>query len=293
MTRRHLPNVPRPIGGLLSVALVLAFLNGQASAQTPVPSPSREAPAPPSSQEMAKQLSNPVASLVSVPLQFNWDSGVGPNEDLRYVMNFQPVVPFTLNEDWNLIGRFILPFIGQPALGQTGQASSGTGDIVMSAFFSPAKGNRMVWGVGPVFGLPTTSDPTLGSGKWSIGPTAVVLKQTGHVTVGALMNHLWSIAGTSKTERADVSQTLLQPFFAYTTSSAITLSVNLEASANWETEGDRQWSVPVNVSVSKVTRVGPFPFSVGAGVGVFAATPEGGPDWKLRMTMTLILPRSR
>lgn len=265
------------------IAAVPVTAAAQAAAQGP----------PPSDKDMAKQLSNPVANMVSVPLQLNWDEGVGPNEELRYVMNFQPVVPFAVNKDWNVIGRFIVPFVGQPALVPGGFASAGTGDIVMSAFFSPAKGRGMVWGVGPVVGLPTTTNPFLGTGKWLIGPTAVVLKQSGPYTAGALVNHLWSVASTGKTERADVSTTLLQPFFAYTTSNAVTFGVNTEATANWEAVEGGTWSVPINMTVSKLTRFGPFPFSLGGGVGLYAASPEGGPDWKLRMTMTLILPRPR
>ena len=249
--------------------------------------------APPSAKDVAKQLSNPVANLVSVPFQLNWDNGVGPNKDLRHVMNFQPVVPMPLNDNWNVIGRMIVPFIGQPALMPGSAASSGTGDIVLSAFLSPSRVRGVVWGVGPVFGLPTTSDPFLGSGKWSMGPTAVVLKQSKAITVGALANHLWSVANTSNIERRDVNQTFLQPFVSYTTTSAVTLSVNTETTANWEAADGNVWTVPLNVSVSKLTRLGPFPFSLGSGVGVYIVSPEGGPSWKLRMTMTLILPRSR
>ena len=272
--------------GIVSLLVVLAlFTSGSAQAGGAQGQAA-------SQQDVAKQLANPIANLVSIPLQLNWEQGVGPDEDLRFVLNFQPVVPFAINERWNLIGRLILPFIGQPALVAGGHPTAGTGDIVLSAFLSPTESPRAVWGVGPVFGLPTTTDPALGSGRWSIGPTAVVLKQAGPLTYGALANHLWSFAKTGNYDRADVNQTYIQPFLSYTTPTAVTFGISAESSANWEAEDDT-WTVPIFFQVSKVTRLGPFPFSLGGSMGVFAAKPVGGPDWKFRMVATLILPRAR
>lgn len=240
-------------------------------------------------EQLAKKLSNPIADLVSVPFQFNWENGVGVDDDLRFVLNAQPVVPFSVSENWNMIGRFILPFISQPPLTSGSDTAFGTGDIVASAFFSP-KESKLVWGVGPVFGIPTTSDPALGSGKWSIGPTFVVLKQNGPWTYGGLVNHLWSFADTGDTERSDVNQSFIQPFLAYTTDKAVTFTVQSESTANWEADSDQRWTVPINVIVSKVTRFGPFPLSIAAGGGYYVESPEIGPDWKLRLAFTLILP---
>jgi hypothetical protein len=243
-------------------------------------------------QDLARQLSNPVADLVSIPLQFNWDNGVGPDEATRLVLNIQPVVPFSLGERWNLIGRFIVPVIGQPPLTAGGAATFGTGDIVMSAFFSP-KGGGTVWGVGPVFGLPTVADPALGSGKWSVGPTAVVLSQRGPWTFGGLVNHLWSVADATSQPRSDVTLTLIQPFLAYATAGGVTFGLNSEATANWEAASGEEWTVPILVQVSKVTRLGPFPFQIGVGGGPYVERPTGGPEWKLRMNFVLILPQAK
>jgi len=250
-----------------------------------------EAAAPPSDSELAKQLSNPVADLTSLPLQFNWENGVGPDDELRTVINFQPVVPFHITPKWNLIGRWIMPFVSQPALTPGGEATSGVGDIVASGFFSPAgRGGHVTWGVGPVLSLPMTTDPALGSGQWGIGPTAVVLVQRGPWTYGALVNHVWGIADTGDVERADVSQSFLQPFLAYQFPGALTLTLQSESTYNWEAESGEAWTIPINVIVSKVTKMGTFPFSVGGGAGYYADSPSIGPDWKLRAVFTLLLP---
>lgn len=265
------------------VGLVLA--SAAAGAQTP--------PAPePGAQDLAKQLSNPVADLVSVPFQMNWEEGVGSENGTRFVLNLQPVVPFTLSEEWNLIGRLIVPYVSQPSLAPGGAPASGVSDLVLSAFLSPAKPKGAIWGVGPVFALPSTAEPTVGSGRWSAGPTFVVLKQVGPWTSGMLANHLWSFAGDDA--RADVNQTFLQPFLAYATPNGVTYSLNSETTANWEAESGEEWTVPVNLAVSKLARFGPFPASYLFGVGYFVESPAtGGADWKLRLAMTIILPKAK
>ena len=244
------------------------------------------------SQNLAKKLSNPVSDIVSVPFQFNWENGVGPNNDLRYVLNIQPVVPFSLSADWNLIGRWIMPYVSQPVLTTGGNPVSGFSDIIASAFFSPAKSSP-IWGIGPVASIPTTTNPFLGSGKWSAGPTAVVLAQSGSWTYGFLANHLWSYANTGSVERSKVNQTFLQPFIAYATATAITFTLQIESTANWEAPSGEQWTVPINFSVSKITKFGPFPMSIAVGGGAYAVSPTGGPDWKLRANFTLILPKKK
>jgi hypothetical protein len=238
-------------------------------------------------QDLAKQLANPISSLVSLPFQFNWEQNVGPNDQTRFVLNVQPVMPFSMNEDWNLIARVIVPFVSQPPLVEGGTAAFGVSDVFASFFVSPAHG-WLIWGVGPAISLPSTTVTTLGTEKWSAGPTAVVLKQTGPWTVGALWNQVWSFSGNPA--RDDVNQMFLQPFLSYQATRTLTLTVQSEATANWKVEESR-WTAPINVIASKLSTFGTFPASYQFGIGGFVAHPDVGPSWKIRGAIVILLPR--
>jgi hypothetical protein len=275
----------------LTVTLLLAALPALAQQAPPAAPPAAPAATGGDAEasRLAQQLSNPVASLVSVPFQSNWDFGVGPEEKQRYLLNFQPVMPFSLNDDWNLIARVIVPVISQPPLVPGGQPTFGIGDFVTSFFLSPAKPSAFIWGVGPALLVPATSDPFLGTGRWGAGPTGVVLVQSGPLTYGALANHLWSYGGDST--REEVNQTFVQPFLSYGTSNGYTFTLQAEASGNWEAPEGERWTVPVHFIVSKVTRLGRRPISFAIGPGFFVARPEGAPQWRLRVALTLLFPR--
>jgi hypothetical protein len=237
------------------------------------------------SAALAQKLNNPVASMISVPFQVNYDHGFDPDGDgWRITLNIQPVIPFNLNDDWNLISRTILPVIYQDDVGQVG-SDFGLGDITQSLFLSPAKPGKWIWGVGPAFLIPTATDDVLGTEKFGIGPTALILQQNHGWTYGALVNHIWSVAGDD--DRDDVSATFLQPFLSYTTPKATTFGINTESTYDWE---HYQWTVPINLFVSQLVKFGPQPVSFTAGVRYYVESPDGGPEWGLRFVVTFLFP---
>lgn len=240
--------------------------------------------------ELAKKLANPIANLISVPIQVNYDDNMGLNQGgSQWKINIQPVIPFSISEKWNIITRTILPLIDQEDIPVAGQGESGLGDIVASQFFSPKapSASGWIWGVGPVWLLPTATEDSLGGEKLGLGPTAVALKQSGPWTYGALFNHIWSVAGDD--DRADVNATFLQPFVAYVTRTHTTFSLNTESTYDWESE---EWSIPINFLVAQMLKIGGLPIQIAVGVRYWADSPEGGPeDWGARLQLTFLFPK--
>lgn len=236
--------------------------------------------------ELAKQLQNPVASLISVPFQNNFEFNLGPNGDgFKYTLNFQPVIPVSLGKDWNLIIRTIVPIISQDDI-IPGTSQSGLSDITQSFFFSPKKPiGGLILGFGPVMLYPSATDSLLGTERWGAGTTVLVLKQIGGWTYGALLNHIWSYAGDE--HRDYVNSTFVQPFLSYTTKTKTTFGLNSESTYDWH---NSQWTIPINLSVSQLVKLGKMPVQFALGAKYYAGGPSGAPDWGVRFVVTPLFP---
>ncbi len=249
----------------------------------------QEKPAPAADPaELAKKLANPVASLISLPFQNNTDVGIGDYNGSKNTLNIQPVIPIKLSAKLNLISRMVLPVVSQHNItGKDGEQQSGLSDALVSAFFSPAEPkNGVVWGAGPAFLVPTATNDLLGTKKFGIGPTALLLKQANGWTYGALVNQIWSVAGDEK--RADVNQMYLQPFLVKNWKSGAGVGLNAEMTQNWEASTTSIFIIP---SVSGVTKLGKQIISLAVGPRIQVAAPNGNKaDFGVRAALTFVFP---
>ena len=239
--------------------------------------------------DLAKAAQNPIADLISLPLQNNINFGVGPDDDVQNVLNIQPVIPVKLSENWSLITRTIAPVIYQPELVPGTGSEFGLGDINTTLFLSPAKPGKILWGAGPVLSFPTATDAVLGSEQWSAGPSVVVLTIRGPWVVGALANNLWSYAGDD--DRQDVNQFLFQYFINYNLPHGWYISSAPIITANWEADSDNTWTVPFGGGVGKVFRIGKQPMNAQVQAFYNAMRPDNGPDWTLRLQLQFLFPK--
>jgi hypothetical protein len=236
---------------------------------------------------LRKAAQNPVASLISVPIQENWNFGIGPNSRIQNVMNVQPVIPLSAGKDWNLIIRWITPVIFQPVGAQSG--FYGFGDMQPAFFLSPKKG-KLIWGVGPQLLLPTaTKTGILGQGKFGLGPTAVVLVQPGKWTLGALVNNVWSVAGHS--DLPDVNQFLLQYFINYNLQKGWYLTWQPTLTANWQAANGGRWVVPFGGGIGRIMKIGFQPVNVGLQFYGNAVHPPGASPWGMRLQIAFLFPK--
>lgn len=243
---------------------------------------------------LRKAAQNPIASLISVPLQNNVNFGIEPGGRTQDVLNIQPVIPVGVSKDWNLVIRWITPITWQPLPAPSPAPEVGKygfGDMQPSFFLSPKKTGKLIWGAGPVFQLPTATDTYLGQGKLGIGPTFVGLTQPGPWTVGALVNNVWSVAGSGG--RPDVNQMTLQYFINYNLKKGWYLGSQPIITANWEATNGGRWVVPFGGGIGRVMRLGMQPVNLQLGFYGNAIHPPNASPWSMRVMFALLFPKRK
>lgn len=236
--------------------------------------------------ELARAAQNPVASMISVPFQNNTNFNFGPQEKTQNILNIQPVLPFELNEDWNLITRTILPVISQPAFTPSQDRKIGLGDTIFTAFLSPKDSGQLIWGVGPALLLPTSTDDRLGAGEWGAGPSAVVLTIRGPWVVGSLFSNVWSFTGDKS-----VNLFTWQYFVNYNLDDGWYLTSAPVITANWEADSDNTWTVPFGGGFGKIFRIGKQPMNISAAAYYNVEKPDFGADWQMRFQVQFLFPK--
>ena len=236
--------------------------------------------------ELARAVQNPIANLISFPIQNNTTFKFGPQEEVQNVINIQPVWPFQISESWNLITRTVLPIVSQPAFVSDQDRTTGLGDTVFTGFFSPTKASKVIWGAGPALQFPTSTDDRLGLGEWAFGPSVVFLGMPGNFVVGGLLNNVWNLGGDT-----DINFFFSQFFVNYNLSDGWYLITAPIITANWEAESGNRWTVPVGGGAGKVFVLGKQPMNVNFQVYYNVEKPDFVGDWSTRFQVQFMFPK--
>jgi len=237
-----------------------------------------------SSEELAKQDQNPITRFYVMRFEDNAQFGFGPDDEVLNFFRIQPLIPWHLGDDWTLLTRVIIPIAHSP----WPEPTDGLSDISLIAFLTPARGGDFVWGIGPAFLLPTATDESLGTRKWSAGPAAAGIVTSGPWVVGAVVQNLWSFAGDE--DRMDVNTMTLRPIVNYNLPKGWYLTTSPSIGANWKADADNRWLVPLGGGVGKVFRLFGQRMSTTVEFYYHAVSPEIGPDWQLRVQHSFLYP---
>src|SRR5262245_30494250 len=269
----------------LAVLILMMQMNG--GAQTPTGTSDQ---GPGETERLQKAVQNPLANIVNVPFQYVGNFPIGPFSRTQTVLNLQPVLPFRLTENWNLVTRVIMPLASQPYLNRVEGTKNGLGDLNPSFFLSPVKSRKLMWGAGPAFSLPTATNSAIGSGKWAAGPSVIGVVQPGHWTLGVLANNMWSIAGDK--DRPEINSLLLQYFVDYNFVKGWYFTSSPSITSNWKRNSDERWSVPFGGGLGRVFKYSGQSFNSQISAYYTVIHPDSlpYPKWQLRVQAAWVLP---
>lgn len=222
-------------------------------------------------QELADKLSNPVAHMLSVPIQTECDYGVGALKGTMNMVSVRPMLPVQLTKKLNLLNRAIIPLVDQFNISGSAVRQTGLGDIGLNTWLSPVAGKgKLMWGFGTILNMPTGTNVYLTAHQWTLGPSAILLKQEKGFTFGLLVNQYWAIAKEANVN--NTSTMYFQPFFAKNFSSGAGLSANSEITTNWISQNT---TVYLNLSISAATKINNQAISISLGPKIPIAGTSG------------------
>ena len=244
-----------------------------------------------SDEDLAKLAQNPVGNVISVPFQNNSNLNMGPSKGTQNVLNIQPVIPIDVNAEWNVITRTIIPVVSMPSMGPNSNSAQGIGDVVVTAFLSPANPGKWIWGAGPVAQLPTNSTAELGNKNTGLGPSVVLLHMDSESPwlFGALVNNIWSVS--SNNQGGSYNNGLIQPFVNYNYPSGFYLTSAPIATVNWQASSGQQWTVPIGGGVGKLFKLGDLPINTSLAAYYNVVRPDYGPNWQMRVQVQFMFPK--
>ena len=238
--------------------------------------------------ELARAVQNPIASLISLPFQNNTDFNFGPDDETLNTLNIQPVWPFELNDDWKLITRTIVPVVSQPGITPGQGRETGLGDTTFTAFFSPSRSGKWVWGVGPVVLIPTNTDSRLGADEWGLGASIVVLTISGQWVIGSLFSNVWDIGAS---DGNDINFFTWQPFVNYNMAGGWYLTSSPIITANWEAPSGEKWTIPFGGGFGRIFRIGKQPMNASFQYFYNLEKPDIVGDWSIRLQLQFLFPK--
>ncbi len=239
--------------------------------------------------ELAKQTQNPVADLVAIPFQSNFNGGGDLEDRTFFNLNIQPVIPFSVSEDWKLIARTIIPFDTIPGPG--GTRHTGFGDIQEQLFFTPAKAGKLIWGFGPVLSLPTATALPVETGSWAVGPGLVLLKNAGPFVLGGLFTQYWNFADAGGDPKTNLF--VMQPFVNFNFGKGWALAFAPLITANWDAESGNEWTIPLGIGITRTTVFNRRPMSLGVQYYYNVERPDGSGANQLRFVISLLYPKTK
>jgi hypothetical protein len=266
---------------LVAAFLIVIAMAGSAAAE--------EAPAPEHDlTSLAKTSQNPVGNLLSFPFQFNFNNGGGYGDETMFLLNFQPVLPFAISSEWNVISRTIVPFYNFPG-GSPADRITGVGDIQQAFYLTPGNPGKLIWGIGPVFSLPTATNDLVKTGSWAIGPGAVALTMAGPWVIGGLVNQYWNYSDHGGDPKTDLF--VAQPFINYNFGKGWALSFAPLITANFDAADGQEWTIPLGMGITRTTRLNKRPLNLTAQYYANVERPDGAPGNQLRIAVILLYPK--